>query len=344
MPTKTASKTTSTSDVNTANVSTKKSNKGCWIAAGVGCFIFAIISIIIVVLIIWGISVAASSDISETVLRSGYGGKLAVIPVEGVISESGGGSSLLSEAGTSSDTVINLLDKALNDSDVKGIVLKMNTPGGEVVASNLVYRKVMEVRDVKPVVTWMSGMGASGGYYIAAGCDKIVAHPQTMTGSIGVIQQLTNMSKLYEKVGIETKTYTSGPYKDLTTEAFDPNSDGAVDDMFQSLVDESYEDFITAIVDGRGMDRSDVEKLADGRLFSGYQALENGLIDEVGTMDDAISTTEELAGTSGLSVVEYTTGGLLDSLSMYQNSILEKLQILPQKTTYGAGLYYLLDI
>lgn len=323
----------------------KKSRVGCWIAGILGCLgVIVGIAIMFVMLAVLVADTGSTGSISENVLREGSDGKIALIRVEGTISQTGSEASLLSSAGASTDVIIAEIDQALADDDVKAILIKMNTPGGEVVASDLAYRKVLEARSEKPVVTWISSMGASGGYYIAAGSTEIIAHPQAMVGSIGVITEVTNMAGLYEKLGIETKTYTSGEYKDLATEAFDPNSDGTVDDMFQGLVDNSYDAFVDAIAEGRDMSRSDVEELADGTIFSGDEAVSNGLIDDVGDMDDAIASAEDLAGESGLSVVEYSTGGFWSDLAIYEQTLLERMNLLPQKTTYSVGLYYLLEL
>ena len=211
------------------------------------------------------------------------------------------------------------------------------------VASDLIYQEVLEVRDVKPVVTWMSGMGASGGYLVASASDQILAHPATITGSIGVVLELTDLEGLYNKLGIESRIFKSGEFKDMSG-VFDEDPNGEADAIMQGLVDESYEDFVLAIVSSRGMEESLVRELADGRVYSGAQAVENGLVDGVGDMDDAVAVAEELVGRGDLSIVEYSTGGFWDSFYEYERVLINKLGLFPTQETVGVTQYYLLDI
>ncbi|MEA3357777.1 MAG: signal peptide peptidase SppA, partial [Patescibacteria group bacterium] len=217
------------------------------------------------------------------------------------------------------------------------------SPGGEVVASDLVFRKVMEAREIKSVVSWMSGSGASGAYLIAAGSDTIVSHPSSITASIGCILELSNLEGLYEKLGIKHRVFKSGEFKD-DEGIYDSDTEGEADQILQDLIDETYEDFISAIVLGRGMEESDVRAVADGRVLSGRSAQECGLVDELGDMDDAISSVEDLVGESDLTVVEYGVSGFWSSLYEYEQVFLNKFNLLPQRASYGVGLYYLLDM
>lgn len=321
----------------------KKTNRGCWIVAGIGCGLIVLFLGGLFALFI--LFVTAGSDlggtVGEDVLYEGTGGKIAVISLDGIISESES-SDVFSVTGISMEDINNQIDKALADDEVEGILIKMNSPGGEAVASDLIYNKVMEAREEKKIVTWMSGMGASGGYLVAAGSDKIVAHPGCLTGSIGVILQLSNMDDLYEKVGIQVKTFKSGEFKD-DEGVFDEDEGGEADRIFQDLISESYDDFVNAIVAGREMDKTKVIELADGRIYTGRQAYENGLVDEVGYMDDAIDVMEELVGKGDLSVVEYSTGGFWSSFYEYQSLLIDKVNLIPEKTNYDVGMYYLLD-
>ncbi|MEA3357515.1 MAG: S49 family peptidase, partial [Patescibacteria group bacterium] len=172
----------------------RKTNKGCWLVAGIGCAVMILLVGALVALVV--ILAASSSDlgtsIEEDVLFEGSEGKIVVIRVEGLITESGLDGGLLGGAGVSSDSIMNQIDKAVADENVSAILLRINSPGGEVVASDLVFRKVMEAREIKPVVSWMSGSGASGAYLIAAGSDTIVSHPSSITASIGCILELSN--------------------------------------------------------------------------------------------------------------------------------------------------------
>lgn len=321
----------------------KKTNRGCWIVAGVGCGLVVLLigGLFMLFVLLAAVGSDLGGTVGEEVLYEGTGGKIAVISLDGIISESES-SDVFSVTGISIKDINNQIDKALADDDVEGILIKMNSPGGEAVASDLIYNKVMEAREEKKVVTWMSGMGASGGYLIAAGSDKIVSHPGCLTGSIGVILQLSNMDDLYEKVGIQVKTFKSGEFKD-DEGVFDDDKDGEADVIFQDLIDESYDDFVNAIVDGRDMDKTKVVELADGRIYTGRQAYENGLVDEIGYMDDAIGVLEDLVGKGDLSIVEYSSGGFWSSFYEYQSLLLDKINLLPEKTSYNVGMYYLLD-
>lgn len=355
MPAKSSSsKNTSSSSVSkvepaatvsqSTNEPQKKSRKGCWIVATIGCALIVLIIGVIVAFFVLAASLSGdwSGSVSEEVLKQGSGGKIAVIRVEGVITESAS-EDLFSTPGATTEVINNEIDKALQDDDVEGIILKISSPGGEAVASDLVYRKVMEARKEKKVVSWMSVMGASGAYMVASGSDEIVAHPGCMTGSIGVIMQFINYDELYDKIGVEVKTFKTGEFKD-DSEIFDDDPNGEAEQIFETMLDEAYDSFITAIVEGRDMDRSTVENLADGRIYTGQQAYENGLVDKVGDMDDAVKSMEELLGEKDLEIVEYSTGGFWNSFYEYQQVLLKKLNAVPTGPEYGLRSYYLLDL
>ncbi|MBN1618029.1 signal peptide peptidase SppA [Candidatus Dojkabacteria bacterium] len=344
--------TTSSNQSGTVNASIpvsseapKKSNKGCLIVGGIGCGLLLLIGGAFIAFIV--LLASASGDLStsanENVLYEGSEDKIAVINIEGVIGMDDS-SSLFSSSGVTPDRVESELNMALEDDSVKAIILNMNTPGGEVVASDLIYRAVSEASEKKPVITWISSMGASGGYYIAAGSDKIVAHPASLTGSIGVIMELQSMDGLYDKLGIESKVYTSGNFKDSNVVFNQDDKAAEGDEIFQEIVDESYEQFVNAIVDGRDMDRDTVYELADGRIYTGTQAYDNGLVDEVGTMEDAIAVAEDLAGSDGMTVFEYTYSGFWGSMYSYKAAIFDKLGIITDEESYGVNLYYVLSV
>ena len=178
---------------------------------------------------------------------------------------------------------------------------------------------------------------------IAVGSDKIVAHPGAITGSIGVILEVTNLDGLYEKLGIESRIFKSGEFKDQSG-VFDSDPDGEADRIMQGIVDEAYEDFVSVIVEQREMDETTVRELSDGRVYTGLQAEENGLIDSTGDMDDAVDVLEVLIGDTGLSIVEYTEGGFWSSFYEYQQVFLDKFGLLPIDDSIGLRSYYLLDV
>jgi protease-4 len=339
----------------------KRSNRGCWIAGGIGCGVTILVIGAIFALLVLLASAgggSTSSSLEEVIEEGNSESKIAVISVNGMIMHAEG-ESLFAAAGTTPDSISDKLDKALKDNKVKGILIKVNSPGGEVVASDLIYREISEASEKKPVVVWMSSLGASGGYLVASPADKIVAHPNCITGSIGTILEVSNMDELNDKLGIKTRTFKSGQFKDdeyLFEEGNDSNEDSSSENaknnaskeeeaaaIYQGLVDESYEDFVEAVAKGREMDVEEVRELADGRVYSGYQAYNNGLVDEVGDMDVAVNELEELAGEENMELIEYTMpASFFSGFSSYKTDLLKRIG-LEKDTTYQIGLYYLLE-
>jgi protease-4 len=202
------------------------------------------------------------------------------------------------------------LIKAGEDSKVKAVVLKINSPGGTVTASDVVYHEVRAFREKHkvPVIASIMDVGASGGYYVAAGADKIVAHPSSVTGSLGVIMVTLNARGLLEKVGVETAVITSGPRKDMGSPFRAMTDEERA--IFQGVIDSFYNRFLSVIKDGRrSLSSEEVRKLADGRIYSGEQAKALGLIDSVGYLDDAIELAKRQAGLSEARVVVYRKPG-----------------------------------
>lgn len=194
------------------------------------------------------------------------------------------------------------LRQAANNPAVQAIVLRVDSPGGSVSGSAQIYEVVKEME--KPVVVSMAATAASGGYYISAPADYIIARPDTFTGSIGVILTLTNAEELLDEIGVEIIAITSGPNKELGSYWDDLNAEEQ--EILQTLVDESYNDFVQVIVEGRELSEARVRELADGRIYSGRQALDLGLVDALGNLQDAIDKAAELGGISGEPrIIEY---------------------------------------
>ncbi|WGI63510.1 signal peptide peptidase SppA [Escherichia coli] len=194
------------------------------------------------------------------------------------------------------------LDKAKDDASVKGVLLRVNSPGGGVYESAEIHKKLEEVKKAKkPIYVSMGSMAASGGYYVSTPAKKIFASPETLTGSLGVIMQSLNYAKLADNLGIKYETIKSGKFKDIMS----PNRDMTKDerDIMQSMVDNSYEGFVKVISEGRGMSKQDVKKIADGRIYDGTQAKSNGLVDELGYM----ATIRLGQSASGQNVIEMLT-------------------------------------
>ena len=210
------------------------------------------------------------------------GDRVALVAVEGLIADS--------------RSVVEQLERYRTQPNVKALVVRIDSPGGAVAPSQEIYSGILKFRERsgKPVVASMGRVAASGGYYVAAAANRIVANPGTITGSIGVIMQLPNVSGLLQKMGISTTVIKSGEFKDLG---------GAVRDLtpaerkvLQDLLDDVHGQFIDAVAAGRKMDRTKVVSLADGRVFSGRSARELGLVDELGDLRDAIARAAALAG------------------------------------------------
>lgn len=252
----------------------------------------------------------------EKVIESGNGqGKIAVIHLNGVIQSDYDAPSLLQSAGYNHRTFLKKLDNAAEDPNVHGVVIRVNTPGGGVVESQEIHDMIVDIQDdySKPVYISMGSMAASGGYYIAAPAEKIYANPQTLTGSIGVIMQSINIAELAEDLGIHEEVIKSGPYKDIMSVTREMTDDER--EILQELIDESYELFVDVIDNGReNLSRDEVYELADGRIYSGSQALDAGLIDGLGHFEDVLDEIREDIGRGDLDVVEYESHFGLPSL------------------------------
>lgn len=189
------------------------------------------------------------------------------------------------------------------DDDIKAIVIRINSPGGAVGPSQEIYREVRKTTEVKKVVVSMGAVAASGGYYIACAADGIVANPGTITGSIGVIMAYTNFKQLLDKIGMVPVVIKSGPYKDTGSPTRKMRDDEQ--EILQSIVSGIHQQFITAIAEGRKMDRLLVEASADGRVFTGEDAKKRGLVDRLGNFEDALEWAGTLGGIDGKVVAVY---------------------------------------
>lgn len=222
---------------------------------------------------------------------------IKVIPLEGVIYDSLTSSSPF-RADYNAGYLNKELRKALEDESVKAVLLRMNSPGGTVAASQEIYSLVLKLRaQGKPVVVSMSDVCASGCYYIASAADRIVANKGTLTGSIGVISQGLNYKGLFEKLGLRDQTFKAGKYKDMGSGSRDLTEEERV--IYQALIDNSYKQFLEDIKAGRGIEMEVLEKIAQGLIYTGEQALEVNLVDELGTYDDAKLATIAVLKTAG---------------------------------------------
>jgi protease-4 len=217
------------------------------------------------------------------------GEKIGVVEIKGPI--------------TGSERIIEQLIAYREDSGVKAIVLRIDSPGGVVGPSQEIYQEVTRTREEKKVVASLGSVAASGGYYIASAADAIVANPGTLTGSIGVIMQFSNVEGLMKWIGLKTYTFKSGEHKDLGSPFREPTPEDQK--IVMDVVESVYNQFVEAVAQGRGMDVSAVRELADGRIFSGRQAMEYGLVDQMGNLQDAIHTAAKMSGIRGRPDVIY---------------------------------------
>jgi len=209
--------------------------------------------------------------------------RIGVVPLKGVI--------------TDAKPVVDVLEKFSKDDSIKAIVLRIDTPGGGVGPSQEIFEKVRSVRKKKTVVASMGSMATSGGYYVACAAEKIVANPGSLTGSIGVIMHFTNMEDLFKKVGLRASVIKSGRYKDAGSPFRDMTKEER--ELLQALIDDVHEQFVEAVSESRGLDKGRVIEVADGRVFTGRQALKFKLIDELGDLDHAAEVAARLAQLDG---------------------------------------------
>ena len=187
---------------------------------------------------------------------------------------------------------------------IKAVVVRIDSPGGAVAPTQEIVEEIQRSKKKKPFIASMGSIAASGGYYIASACDTILANPGTMTGSIGVIMQLTNFEELMKKVGVKGINIKSGANKDIGSPFHTLSPEGR--DILQSLVDNVHSQFVKAVAEGRRMDEARVRKLADGRIYSGAQAKDLGLIDQFGTLEDAINLAAKRVGLDAEPAVYYS--------------------------------------
>jgi protease-4 len=213
--------------------------------------------------------------------------RVALVRIEGMIIDS-------------KDT-IDEIKEYTKDPLIKAIVLRIDSPGGAVAPAQEIYEEVRKAVAKKKVVVSMGTVAASGGYYIASPATKIIANPGTLTGSIGVIMEIPNVEGLMNKLGIKTEVVKSGRHKDIASVFRGIKKEDR--EILQQVLDNVHEQFIIAVADGRKMLYDDVKKIADGRIYTGEQALKAGLIDELGNLEDAVQAAAKLSGIKGEPVV-----------------------------------------
>jgi protease IV len=271
-----------------------------------GCItLFVLITIVAAAVSYWG------SD--DTVATWQAGAKIAVIPIDGEILES--------------REFIDALHRYRDQSGIRAIVVRINSPGGAVVPSQEIFEEIRKVRkdSGKPVVASMDSVAASGGYYIAVGCDRIVANPGTITGSIGVIAQWFNVQGLLQWARLKPETLISGPMKDAGSPYRDLSPEERA--YLQSIVTQLHQQFVTAVAEGRTgkLSKADVERLADGRVYTGEEAHRLKLVDDLGNLQDAVQIAANLAGIRGTPRVLYPRPKRPGLIELFSDSEAEKI-------------------
>lgn len=234
---------------------------------------------------------ALTSSFDRTVIPTGE--SVALIHIEGVIAGTGS----IYDGVVSPERLLDELDQALDDPDVKAILLRIDSPGGTVAASQEIALAVRRASEEKPVVASIGDIGASGAYMVASQCDRIVASPGSSVGSIGVIMEIPNVAGLLDKLGVQFTVLTQGELKDVGSpyRSVTPTETALLNDQMRV----AYEQFIADVAEGRGMDEAEVRKLATGWAWLGTEALDLRLVDELGNFDDAVDAAAELGGIEG---------------------------------------------
>lgn len=265
---------------------------------------------------------------------------IAIVRVEGTIQEQSGSSTLEASSGYQHDSTMNYIDELMDDSNNKGILLYVDSPGGTVYESEELYQKLKEYKETtkRPIWDYMAHYAASGGYMGSMASDKIYANSNTTTGSIGVIMSGYDMSGLYKKLGIRYVSITSGKNKDSSKFTDEQIA------IYQDQINEAYEEFVNIVADGRDMSVEDVKKLADGRTYTAKQAKNNGLIDEISLYPDMKDAMSKKLGTSIFYEME-SDEGLLQSLFSKAESLVPKseAQVLTEtakSVESGVPMYY----
>lgn len=261
---------------------------------------------------------STAAHVGSDKLASSSAAKIGLIEVNGAI-VGDSSISLINNEVASANQIMAAIRKASKRKDIKAVVLRINSPGGTSGASQEIGIELdrLSSETGKPIITSMGDVCASGGYWIACSSDHIVANGSTLTGSIGVIMELTNLEGLYEKIGISPRVIKSGEFKDIGSASRELTPEEQ--EILQAIIDDSYEQFLDQVRKGRQdkIDAEELENIADGRIFSGRQALEYGLIDSIGNYYDAISIAEEMAGIpAGAEVEKLTGGGFWDTFAL----------------------------
>ena len=249
-----------------------------------GCIWGWLIGVLALLVIFLVTIVAIESLLGQRLSFPTYGARVGLIRVEGGIYDS--------------RQIIADLEHMTEDAGIRAIVLRVDSPGGGAAASQEIYDHIRGMQEQgMPLVVSMGSVAASGGYYIACTADTIFANPGTLTGSIGVVMSFTNLEELFGKLGMDFEVIKSGKFKD--TGSWSRQMTGEERALLQRTIDDIHAQFVEAVAEGRGMEYEAVAALADGRIFSGRQALEAGLVDRLGSLADAVEVAARMGGIEG---------------------------------------------
>jgi protease-4 len=288
--------------------------------------ILAALLILVVICVVFFVLVFSLSHFGDQYAYMVGGDKVGVVEIEGTIVEA--------------EPTIERIVKFRKSKSVKAIILRINSEGGMVAPSQEIYQEVKRTCKEKKVIVSMESIAASGGYYVACAADKIVANPGTLVGSIGVILQLANIEELLKKVGLRSKIIKSGKYKDIGSMTREMTEEEET--LLQEFSDDIYHQFIDAVVEGRGLPPEEVLKIADGRIFTGVQALKLGLIDSIGNLQDAIALAGGMVGIQGEPKVVYAEKKRFSLLDFFMEETSASVVKILEKVLHNRlTLYYL---
>jgi protease-4 len=263
------------------------------------------------------------AGLSDLIVEPGDG-RVGVVEIQGVITES--------------KEILSLIKRFREDDDIKAIVIRIDSPGGVIGPSQEIYREIRKTTPEKKIIASMGSIAASGGYYIAAATNGIVANPGTITGSIGVILAYTNFRAVLDKIGMVPVVIKSGPLKDMGSPTKEMSKEEK--EVLQGFVDQAHRQFVTAIADGRKMDIEHVKSLADGRIYTGEEAVRQGLVDRLGNFEDAIEWAGQLGGIQGSISTVYRKKEKFSFLKYIMESTLHDfVNRMTRQDIYGGYLY-----
>ncbi len=251
--------------------------------------------------------------------------KIAVIDIQGII--------------MGSERVLKSLDRFTKDRNVKGIIFRIDSPGGAVAPSQEIYSAIKKIQEKgeKKTVASFGNVAASGAYYLATAADRIVSNPGTITGSIGVIMEMSNFEKLLDKVGIESYVIKSGKYKDIGSVTRPMSEEER--QILQSVLDDVYMQFVEDVAEGRGMELEKVKKIANGSIYSGRQALGLGLVDQLGSFQDAVDLVVDLSGIEGEPFLVYEKDEKMNWIDYFMKGMVRELFQGRFRTAPSGALY-----